>query len=266
MRNKLGVVLGSSFIFTALVIACAGHDPSDVLGAPAPIENASTSSGAAGSTSTGSTSTGGVSTSSTSTSTSSTTSTGGTPDACASCAAPPGCEVIPSSGCKCDYRCPDAGGPVTCEWGKDDTCPAGYYCDSASCGRGVCVQKAAVVTTARNPQCGCDGITYWNASIASNAGMSIRSSNACPADNAVRCGGLVPSTCPGGTSCNMQVRNKAECGGIGPSGACWKLPPSCGAPSTSNLRARPCGNGTPACADVCIAIQKQVQWYDDSCQ
>ena len=90
--------------------------------------------------------------------------------------------------------------------------------------------------------------------------MAIRAGGACKADTAKVCGGITSASCPTGASCNAQVAKKQDCNGLN-QGTCWQLPTSC--PLSVGGRARACGVGTTACSDLCSAIRKQTQWWDD---
>jgi hypothetical protein len=162
----------------------------------------------------------------------------------------------------CAYTCPDAGGTQACTWTADGrgNCPEGSYCDAPNCTTGVCQKKTTSEPPELSPQCGCNGVTYWNAGIAKKAGMAIRAGGVCQSDVAKLCGGVAGAPCPAGDSCNVQVSKKSECNALA-QGVCWQLPTTC--PNTAGGRSRPCGVGTLACTDACNAIRKQTQWYDD---
>lgn len=251
-----------------VIAACGGADAMDVLGEPG--QATASSSGTSGATSSGATSSGttsgstgsssGSSGSTTSSSGSTSSSTGGTTDACAACPTPPAGCLYPTP-CNCSYVCPDAGGPVKCVWSKaGDGCPAGSYCDAPDCGQGVCVRKGLVETQVRDPQCGCNGVTYWNTSVARKAGMAIRSAGSCKSEVAAVCGGLVHRICPVGASCSTQVTKKSECNIADAQGTCWGLPATCPAIVIGG-RAHACSSNS--CSDDCTVIRKEVTWYDD---
>src|SRR5947209_8385454 len=54
----------------------------------------------------------------------------------------------------------------------NNNCPAGSYCLSANCITGTCV--VAPTSDQEAPVCGCDRLTYWNASIAAGNAASVR--------------------------------------------------------------------------------------------
>lgn len=251
-----------AFGLVALAVACGGAEAVDVLGAPT---QAGTSSGASSGTS-------GVGTSSGTSGTGSTTSSGGTTtssssssgDTCPSCVNPPAGCYYPNK-CDCNYLCPDAGGSFKCQWTKDGVggCPEGSYCDAPDCAQGVCVKRGANEGPNKDAQCGCNGVTYWNTSIARKAGMAIRNGGACKPDapGTALCGGFGGANCPG-SSCNMQVAKKQECNIADQGGECWALPTQCPAVAVGG-RSRACGLA-PTCSDECNAIKKGGTWYDDS--
>lgn len=265
--SSFGLACGTVVVGLAiLVVACGGAESIDVLGAPGATtgttSGVTTSSGAtSGNTSSGNTSSGNTS----SGNTSSGSTSGQTSSGCVKCgiALPPGCKF--TSECGCDYTCPDGGGPLKCTWTQDGkgNCPDGSYCDTTDCVTGVCVKRIDGAGTDRNPQCGCDGVTYWNATYAKRAGMAIRSGGACKADTGKVCGGLSGASCPGGGSCNMQVAKKSECNTSDGAGLCWILPSQCPAIAIGG-RSRPCGAAAVTCTDDCTAIKKQSAWFDDS--
>lgn len=259
------LAFGTSAIGLALVfVACGGADSanSDVLGAPGPLTNTSTtsSSGASGNSAS---STGGPASSSSSTSSSSgsTSSSASSSGACECAAPPPGCTFTGGSNpCDCSVTCPDAGTkPITCTWAKTDPCPDGMYCNAQNCGQGVCVDKAANEGADNNPQCGCDGITYFNLTVAAHHGMAIRNNNACGNDQ-VTCGGPLASACPAGVTCNHEVKSKNQCLSIEPTGECWQMPATC---NTNLLKLGRACNGAQ-CADICSAIKSGAAWYEDN--
>jgi hypothetical protein len=176
-----------------------------------------------------------------------------------------GCH-IDTTGCQCNLICPDAGppdsgGPPPCTWSRDgaNTCAAGFYCNATNCQTGTCVRRAQVESTALAPQCGCDGNTYWNETVAHFVGVPIKASGQCGTTDQAVCGGVSTAKCPNGGSCNEVVKNKTSCL---PSteGTCWNLPTAC--PIGAAVRSRPCLSTT--CTDVCTAIHNGAQWYDDS--
>ena len=157
----------------------------------------------------------------------------------------------------------DAGNPAACSWGDDATvCGVGRFCDAPACGPGRCVALGATSaqTPEKAPVCGCDGLTYWNASVALSNGASVRATGACPTP--ISCGGLSASPCPGTAVCRMQLSNVSQCQQSDRSGECWLLPSDCGHATSVNTRR--CGEAT--CTDECTLTSLHQAWYvDPSC-
>src|SRR5262249_41725332 len=64
------------------------------------------------------------------------------------------------------------GGGEPCMIGDD--CGPGRYCKAVKCGAGQCVAKpTGVPSNEERFVCGCDSVTYWNASLAAAAGVSV---------------------------------------------------------------------------------------------
>ncbi len=134
------------------------------------------------------------------------------------------------------------------------------YCASATCGKGACVAVGTTEASNKDPVCGCDGITYWNASVAANHGMSVASVGVCGNGGAV-CGGFIGAGCPGAAECNHQVPGVSGCGISDSQGACWMLPKTC--PQVIvGASSRICNAVT--CKDECSAIRDGQPWYSDN--
>ncbi len=135
-------------------------------------------------------------------------------------------------------------------------CATGFYCDSTACGAGSCRPTSPSTNNQYSPVCGCDGITYFNPSVAVAYGVSIRSSNVCAKnDSATKvCGGLQMDPCGGSAKCGM-VTISTNC--TTPAGICWQLPPTC--PATPAIKF--CG---ASCGSVCDAIAAQIPYYADT--
>lgn len=157
----------------------------------------------------------------------------------------------------------DAGGRG-CAVGVAGECQAGQYClannSGDGCQKGTCVPIPSNETSARTPACGCDGVTYWNATVAAHHGVSVRKPGACTADVAAKCGGLGPAACPNASFCNQKT-TKAGCGIVDGNGVCWQIPAIC--PPAVPITSRACVGLT--CADECTLIRKQQTWYEDTC-
>jgi len=111
-----------------------------------------------------------------------------------------------------------------------------------------------------NPQCGCDGITYYNAEIAAAHGANISAPGACSDAVAKKCGDAQP--CGDGAKCNFDQGTKAgQCNILNPTGTCWVLPDKC--PEGAGGRARPCltSGGLNDCYSLCSAIEREEPFY-----
>lgn len=223
--SLLGV---SAFSLACVIASCGGASETDLFqgGASSSTSSASSSGGASSS---------GASTSSSSTS-SSTSSSGASGDV-------------------------DAG-PKPCKRASPTACAPNELCKVMGCGEaGVCVPRPAP-TDVYAPVCGCDGVTYWNETIANAAGISARSSSPCPpnAPSTARCGGLDNVLCEGFRRCNYQVSDVVACALPLPrSGTCWGLPEDC--PKAVETIRR-CGSG--GCKTLCEAIDAQEGFYVDA--
>lgn len=151
---------------------------------------------------------------------------------------------------------------AACVYGNDD-CDAGLYCDASGCIMGTCAAVLAGSSTTDDftPVCGCDGVTYYNVTIAQSEGRAIAHGGACTDLEATPCTDVNP--CDVGLFCNKMVAGAADCSAGTPTdpGVCWGLPPTC---NVSGPHARSCPAGGFACADTCSHIKAGVQWFDDN--
>lgn len=194
---------------------------------------------------------------------------------CAPCESPPpNADCTGTGRCGCaPYTCPDAGnGPVdggddatvddSCVWSPTaNPCPAGKYCkaEGNGCGKGKCEAIPATEANNRAPVCGCDGITYWNVSVAAKRGMSVGKDNgACGQQERVVCGGIAGPNCPSNAKCNYRVGNQEDCKAKDDTGVCWMTPQTCPAASVIN-RGVACTGG--ACQNECELINAQASWH-----
>ena len=114
-----------------------------------------------------------------------------------------------------------------------------------------------------NPVCGCDNVTYWNASVSASFGESVRADGPCPHEKAVVCDGNA-NPCEGGRRCNLGAESFSWCANIANEGTCWGLPKTCpaGAPDV----ARACLGGAQ-CKSLCESILAEKKFYlSDSCK
>lgn len=149
----------------------------------------------------------------------------------------------------------DAG--MGCQWGHNNPCPSGYFCNATGCGAGTCIPKLTKTGNQYNPVCGCDGVTYWNPSVAGYFGMAVNTTGACIA-TAVKCSKASP--CAAGLHCNNR-RDQALCAVPSTLGVCWGLPEQCPA----DPKGQPCVAPTTQCTSKCDLIQTETPWYVGSC-
>lgn len=179
---------------------------------------------------------------------------------------PPRADCTTTDPCGCGpFTCPDAGAEEPCQWSAAvNTCGAGRYCQAPGCGAGKCVAIGTVENTSLNPRCGCDGNTYWNASIAAKSGMAIEKQGACNGGKAKTCSSFA-SPCAPGTTCELKVRNVQACPlnpiGDRVSGVCWVTPTTCAEViSPQNPATHVCGNA--ACPSECSAVKAGTVHYE----
>ena len=152
------------------------------------------------------------------------------------------------------------GGTTSCRWGVAGACATGQYCNAVGCGDGTCVPVPAEGST-RNPVCGCDGLTYWNPSVAGHRGIAVRATGECvPART---CGGIASLECPRTDAvCNMKLMDSTLCIQTDPGGACWVLPAVCPSGPGIGPQTRACGAAT--CKSECELIKGGEPWHADN--
>jgi hypothetical protein len=144
----------------------------------------------------------------------------------------------------------DGGGPsdppgVPCKNVKN--CADGQVCFKEGCKleQGVCADAEA-----GTPVCGCDGITYYDASLAASAGVDVGARGICSGDGAITCEGK----CEEGYTCGIVGSRGATClGKLG--GVCWSLPKEC--PLDDAATYNVCG--TEKCLSLCDAVTDGAQ-------
>jgi hypothetical protein len=144
----------------------------------------------------------------------------------------------------------DAGGPgdipdVPCTNIKN--CAEGQVCFREGCkvDEGVCRDAEAAT-----PVCGCDGITYYDASLAAAASVDVGARGICSGDGAVTCEGK----CEEGYTCGIVGSRGATClGKLG--GVCWSVPKEC--PLDDATVYNVCG--TEKCLNLCEAVVEGAQ-------
>jgi hypothetical protein len=137
-------------------------------------------------------------------------------------------------------------------------CPDNMYCASPACGGGICTQKPSGDDTANTVAvCGCDGITYYNDSVAHRHGMAVKSVGQCGIDGKA-CTVIAPA-CPNGSTCNLGQQSLNVCSGTAPlPGSCWVMPEQC----PTEPQARDCASNQ--CVDQCDLVKNSKLWAADS--
>lgn len=142
--------------------------------------------------------------------------------------------------------------------GCGNGCPAGQYCKG--CGSaGVCVSASSANP---GPVCGCDGVTYWDASLASHLRVTVRQGGPCSRNdgNTTTCN--VGNPCPKGTWCNhARDHATAVCNLIPGGDTCWAVPDNCPDQPTG----KSCAATNTACSKACDLIKSEQDWYQTSC-
>lgn len=154
------------------------------------------------------------------------------------------------------------GSGSACQWNINDPCGAGLYCKAPGCGMGTCEPVGSVEDGTRMPMCGCDGVTYWNTTIAASHGMAVSSPGECGPAAKLTCGGFGGIVCPPGASCNYEVPDKQGCGLADAGGACWAVPKTCGGGVGFGPNTRECN--AAVCKDECELIKSEVLWFVDN--
>jgi hypothetical protein len=156
---------------------------------------------------------------------------------------------------------------IRCGVNNTMACPDGMYCLTPNCGNnGTCV---AVPTSAQQaPVCGCDRLTYWNATVAADNGTSVRADGACAAGavNSIACGGVQNVNCPAGSFCNLEQAADTTCN-ANAAGHCWMLPATCPAlPAGTTPTTRRCVGGgvNPPCMPACDLIRTERVFITDA--
>lgn len=145
------------------------------------------------------------------------------------------------------------GGVVTCQFQR--SCPSGMYCNAPGCGPGTCVEKPETEDGSLAPVCGCDGITYWNSSVAAKHGMAVKDpTDGCKVVGGTKCNS---GTCPAGAHCDLHILNQTACGNFDLVPLCWMLPENClGAASPESW-----GCVAGGCKSTCKLMLDGEQYY-----
>jgi len=158
------------------------------------------------------------------------------------------------------------------------TCPTGMFCETQSCKttNGLCT---SIVDESSDParyapQCGCDGVSYFNQSRRQAARVALSSMTTCESQTQTgsphaACGIFAMAGCPDGTTCAAVFPDpsgpfaayvadagailEAFCDNTPPAahdlGNCWALPETC--PPSSSASLLSCSG----CIDACLAIK-----------
>lgn len=140
-----------------------------------------------------------------------------------------------------------SGGGNGCERPQD--CGKNEYCFFAGCGTAGECMPIPKESDVKSPVCGCDGVTYWNESIAAQNAVSMRASGACEKDAQGCSLGMQEVACKGGAVC-------AAVGAVCTptvTGTCWRLPSKC--PKNDEI-ARSCRDGR--CDTTCALMEAHV--------
>ncbi len=150
----------------------------------------------------------------------------------------------------------DAAAP--CNGSTTGQCGPGFYCKATACGLGTCAPAPAETST-KTPICGCDGVTYWNETVAQNHGVSTQTTGEC--NPGKTCGGLANLKCPLGANCNFKQSSSGGCAISDPTGTCWGLPAQC-PQIVIGPQTRQCNQ--QKCTEACALIKAGATWYDDN--
>lgn len=147
-----------------------------------------------------------------------------------------------------------------CDW-QGAPCAAGLYCLAPGCKTGTCQPLGGPSSTPPplQPVCGCDGITYFDASTAAQAGQSLAYSEGCKVNEATACSEQTP--CPAGTYCSRRVGNAGGCF-MADKGTCWALPSDCS--EGAKIKGRQCFSPGIQCKGFCELLKEQKGYYIDS--
>lgn len=146
-------------------------------------------------------------------------------------------------------------GAASCR--TNDDCPGDSFCDRAACTdvEGVCTVRPPVCTDAdTRPECGCDGVVYWNRCLREASGVSLAKQDLlCPQPR--RCSATTP--CPDDAWCAFII-HPDQCG-MPLEGACFALPDTCEHDDVFEFAA--CG-APQQCITACPALKsgQQMIW------
>ena len=136
-------------------------------------------------------------------------------------------------------------------------CPGDQFCERLACrdALGHCAPRppsSSVCPGNYLPECGCNGVTYWNGCLRRAAGEA-RDAQECTRT----CDGA--NACPDGTFCARLVSLPTDCARAA-AGSCWSLPLNCEAGPAGHRVT--CDNS--ACLDLCGAIRSGQPSFEQS--
>jgi hypothetical protein len=103
----------------------------------------------------------------------------------------------------------------------------------------------------KQPVCGCDGVTYWNASVAASHAVGVASAGACSPGKT--CAGFGNIKCPAGLYCNISgPPNVCQIADVG--GTCWGMPETCTPEAGFGPQSRACN--AAQCEWECDLVKK----------
>jgi hypothetical protein len=151
-----------------------------------------------------------------------------------------------------DVSSSGSGSGTECTWSSGN-CPSNEYCKDIQCedGTGKCALRTMAKSLAYEPVCGCNGLSFWNASVASTYGMSVHHTGVCSSmDEAVPCTG--ESECASyGAGCMLQALSCTA----NPAGICMVPHDSC---DLTSPMAQNCEN---TCKKVCTLIETSAMFH-----
>lgn len=165
----------------------------------------------------------------------------------AGCGAP---SPSPARGVACeqDKACSALGDTAYCRWS-----------DKALCGTsdktGLCSTKPSLCPPELDRVCGCDGLTYDNACLAAQQGVSVARRGACalgaPGQEGRPCADLSEGRCELGLFCSYLP--ETQCGHLSKRGVCQRIPKAC-----SGSAEPVCGCDGRTYASLCLATMAGV--------
>lgn len=141
---------------------------------------------------------------------------------------------------------------------SNNECLPMAYCSKTSCDdtQGTCDLRPQSCDDTFVPVCGCDGVIYWNDCLRQRDGVAtVSSQGQCTGGASFTVCSPTNAPCPTADAfCNRLAVGPAPGCDLSPEGVCWVLPDAC--PSDAGVPGwHTCGQGPPACVDLCSAIR-----------